>query len=497
MVSMIRQKPREEHLTDEKDVQKHFVGHAVMQFISSQRISVWWNSATHNNQCSEVFNAALLAILIGDFKEAERLRLKATFGFIKWPIIASIIAAICLSFIPFIWIALAVLVLMLVRRFSWLLYAEAMFLCKVLGATMPKPDDQNWPFAFIPMNPGGGRYRRFIQGVAEKLPKSRILAKTYADFAEFCDREEGYARLPVKNCAVCATMSAGKSTFINALLGKDVLPSRNGAATAKVTSVYDKDGARGLAGFAWKKSGGFTDVFDDVDVEKLGNWNDDENISRIFLQGDLDGIANRGFKVVVHDTPGTNNSGDDRHHSVTAGFLRATSPDVVVYVANAEQLCTTDEKFLLSELCEYASKKQSVKFLFVLNKADSIDTGKENIASLIERYKGFLSETGFAEATICPVSSKAARLVKMALKGKAEQFSESERDDFPIVVRRFTKRLALGSEVGRPQQAADGDSQVLVDGESYSAALLHTALAHTGILGVEAAIEKIMTSSRQ
>ena len=362
---------------------------------------------------------------------------------------------------------------------------------------MPRPDDQNWPFAFIPMNPEGGRYKRFMQGVTEKLPKSRLLAKVYADFAEFRNREEGYARLPVKNCVVCATMSAGKSTFINALLGKDVLPSRHGAATAKVTSVYDKDGAYGLVGFVRKSSNEITDVCDAVDAVVLGKWNDDVSISRIFLQGDLDGIANCGFKVAMHDTPGTNNSGDSKHHSITIDFLHTISPDVVVYVANAEQLCTTDENSLLSELHEYALDRHGIKFMFVLNKADSIDTTKENIAVVIDRYKGFLSEKGFANPTICPVSSRAARLIKMALKGNAELFSESERDDFPIVVRRFTKRLALGSEEGRPQQTADGDSQILVDGESYSVASLHTALAHTGILGVEAAIEKIMTSAQQ
>ena len=75
LVSVIKQKPNGKHLTDEKDIQMRFVGHAVMQFISSQCISLWWNSATRNNKFSDVFNTALLAILIGDFKEAERLRL--------------------------------------------------------------------------------------------------------------------------------------------------------------------------------------------------------------------------------------------------------------------------------------------------------------------------------------------------------------------------------------------------------------------------------------
>ena len=79
LISVLKQKPKETQLTDAKVVQMRFASHTVMQFIRAQRINLWWNTATRNDQCSEVFNAALLAVLNGDFKEAGRLRLKATF----------------------------------------------------------------------------------------------------------------------------------------------------------------------------------------------------------------------------------------------------------------------------------------------------------------------------------------------------------------------------------------------------------------------------------
>ena len=40
---------------------------------------------------------------------------------------------------------------------------------------------------------------------------------------------------------VMATMSSGKSTLINALLGRQILPSRNEACTAKMYSILDDD----------------------------------------------------------------------------------------------------------------------------------------------------------------------------------------------------------------------------------------------------------------
>ena len=40
---------------------------------------------------------------------------------------------------------------------------------------------------------------------------------------------------------VIATMSSGKSTLINALLGQQILPSKNEACTAKTYSILDDD----------------------------------------------------------------------------------------------------------------------------------------------------------------------------------------------------------------------------------------------------------------
>ena len=454
------------NLADEKVIQDRFVNYAAMKFIRSQRINLWWNSASRNERFSGIFNASLMAILDGKFEDAKRLRRKAAFGFVKWP----------------------------VRCFSWLLYAEAEFFCKVLGRKLPKPDNPNWPFASLPMKPNGGRYSRFQKSVSRDLPKSRILSRAYAAFAAFRDSETEYARLPVKNCIVCATMGAGKSTFINALLGMDVLPARNSATTAKVTSIYDKDSADGLVGFVQTASGEFTDVRDGVDAKAIDSWNSDAGISRIFLQGDLDGILNKGFKVAVHDTPGTNNSGDGKHHQITKEFLRETSADAIIYVANTEHLCTTDEHALLQELYSEVVCPSGTPVLFVLNKADSIDTEREGLAELLERYKAFLIGIGFSNPTICPVSSKAARLVKMALKGQADRFSIREGKEFPGIVGEFTEFLTLDDTTVLSYTYGTEDS-ISINEVQYAASLLRMALMHTGIHKIETELEALLTST--
>ncbi len=454
---------------DEKLVQKRFLRHAIMGFIRSQHLNTRWCSSAVNKKRSNLFNGALLAILDGDFKAARELQRKLYRVSFYWPT--------------------------LIHRFAWLSYVEADFFCSLLGREMPKPDDRDWPFTYFMMKQKGCKYRRFKKSVTERLPKSRILAKPYADFETFRAAEEKYAHLPVKNCVVCATMSAGKSTFVNALLGMDVLPARHAATTAKVTSVYDKDGADGLIGFAQDAPGGFTDLCGQVDVGVLDGWNGDKDISRIFLQGDLDGIGNKGFKVVVHDTPGTNNSGDRKHSETTEKFLREVCPDVVIYVANAEQLCTTDEGELLKELFDNVVRPHKTPVIFALNKADSIDPEMESLEGLLKRYKAYLKGVGFVSPTICPVSSKAARLFKMALNGRANQFTERERKEFRGIVCEFTDLLSFDNEsatrttYGTVESFSIGDLQ-------YKASLLRTALKRTGIQKIEVMLESLLSSNR-
>src|SRR5574344_2656877 len=53
--------------------------------------------------------------------------------------------------------------------------------------------------------------------------------------------------------AVVATMSSGKSTLINAMLGKDLLPARNEATTANLARIHDIDGQNELKAIAYNK----------------------------------------------------------------------------------------------------------------------------------------------------------------------------------------------------------------------------------------------------
>lgn len=324
----------------------------------------------------------------------------------------------------------------------------------------------------------------------EKISIDESDADEYSD--EFDEQKIknalGLKNVKVKNIAVCATMSAGKTTFVNALLGSDVLPSRNEATTAKVTSVYDKDDASNISGFITKGKT-ILDKSDNVTPQTINEWNDNSLVERIYLQGDLDNITSKKFVCAIHDTPGTNNSGDNRHHDITFGFLEENDLSAIIYVANCEHLCTNDDESLLKELFERVICKRNIPVLFILNKADRIDQEKESQSKIFTEYKQFLNKIGYENFKLFPFSAKNARLFKMAIKNRADLFTESEMDDFSVMVKKFSKGTDL---TGGIIDYSDNTEQITVDGESYNYAELNTALAHTGLRKIEEEIEKII-----
>ena len=132
-----------------------------------------------------------------------------------------------------------------------------------------------------------------------------------------------YETLPVFHIAVTATMSAGKSTFVNALLGNEIFPESNTACTAKITSVYDNDLYNRVTGIALH-NGKLKNISNNLTNVDLAEWNGNADFDRIILEGNLDNITNSKKIVAVHDTPGTNFSGDQAHHDITFDFLKKT-----------------------------------------------------------------------------------------------------------------------------------------------------------------------------
>lgn len=320
-----------------------------------------------------------------------------------------------------------------------------------------------------------------------KIKNERIL-KSFAAHVNFKDSHNKYKQTKVKHIGICANMSCGKSTFVNALLGNDYLPARNESTTACITSVYDYDNAKSMIGVAVKNDHIYA-IGDNIDTVTINKWNSEAD--HIILESDLDNISNNNIVVAVHDTPGINNSGNDNHSKITMNFLSQNKMDAIIYVANAEQLGTTDEEKLLKELLKLGAPFT----IFVLNKADSIDTEKESIEKIIEDFRKQIVDIGYnKDSKIFPISSKAARLFKMALKGDADKFSASERASFGSLFEYFIENTDL-TKTGF-KCSCDDDTEITVGREVFSKNDIKKALNNSGLTVLEDEIEKLLGGTK-
>jgi GTPase Era involved in 16S rRNA processing len=314
---------------------------------------------------------------------------------------------------------------------------------------------------------------------------------TIRPLSEFIIHEYNYYNLPRRNISVFATMSAGKSTFINALLGHDYLPSKNEVCTTKIVSVSDIDNIDYSLGYVVKN--GNPVVCGNVDYTKIEEWNCDSDVSEIMLEGDLDRINSEEIVTVIHDTPGINYSGNTEHKKITLKHLVDSKPEIIICLLDATQMLTTDFSDALEDLKKTNEKGNKAQVVFILNKADSYDSEKESLKKAIMDTFDELKKHGFDDPIVVPASSRAARLFKKALNGRSN-FTENEIDDFVSYVRFFSRPendfrlLAEGVSEKILQDAAyktNGIAKIALEGTGYDRELIVEALFNTGIPVVE------------
>lgn len=281
---------------------------------------------------------------------------------------------------------------------------------------------------------------------------------------------------------VMATMSSGKSTLINALLGMDILPNSNKACTAKIYSILDDDTVKKpkLYLTAYDEH---VSIIEDNLREELEQANNSDEIRDILISGEVKGILNTEKALLIIDTPGPNNSRDVQHEKITKNILQQLSGGLILYVINVTQMCIHDDQQLLLWLKEYLKKNKNISVVFVLNKMDQIDFERESVTEMIMQAKEYLELNGFEKPDILPISALAANLFKKVLK-KAE-LTRNEYRDFLLCYELF-KPISRGMQKytiinGRSKESEKVD----LKGEKYSVAELEAAIDNTGITYLE------------
>ena len=250
---------------------------------------------------------------------------------------------------------------------------------------------------------------------------------------------------------VVATMSAGKSTVINALIGKELLHSANEATTATITRIHDKDDLPFFSGNAYGYKSELIAEAHNIDAQILREWNANPKIKMIDLMGDIEALYNDEAELVIYDTPGPNNSQDDNHEALTMEVINDGGYGLILYVLNATQLGVNDDRSLLEKIKEALGKDPNKEILFLLNKADCLDEEKgERLDQVVIRTKKYLTEVGFNNPIIIPTAANYA-LVLQKMLNKA-LLTRSERAELRIALDSLNTNLIVTSTIETEQK---------------------------------------------
>lgn len=215
---------------------------------------------------------------------------------------------------------------------------------------------------------------------------------------------------------VVATMSSGKSTLINALLGRKLMPAKNEATTATIVKIKDVDGMKNFSAIAYDKTHKVIAKYDKVTLKDMQKLNENPNVYEIYIEGDIKFVSSDGMSLVLVDTPGPNNSRDIHHQEMTFKMLENSDKSLVLFVMNGRQLGINDEKIFLDYICsnmKQGGKKTRDRYIFAVNQLDAFkpnpdDDGEDCIEKALTSVRNCLNERGIKDANIFPVSAGVA-----------------------------------------------------------------------------------------
>lgn len=235
--------------------------------------------------------------------------------------------------------------------------------------------------------------------------------------------------MPEKCILVTANMSAGKSTLINALVGKTVNRTMNTACTAKIHYIYDQ-AYEDL--YIHKRDYELTFNADCKNVIEDDGRSQDSEIS---ISTFFNTFGCKEGRLCIVDTPGVNSAVHREHEALTKQTILSGGYDLLVYVVNGENTGTEDELRYLSFI---RANVQENKIIFVVNKLDRFRKSDDSVASALEHLRQDLTGQGFRSPVICPVSGYAGFLAKKMILGQV--LDEDEADEYSMLVRKFSKQ---------------------------------------------------------
>jgi len=250
-----------------------------------------------------------------------------------------------------------------------------------------------------------------------------------ADLIKQYHSNRDFVALPEQRFMVTANMSAGKSTLINALTGKIVSCMKGEAFTASVHYIHDKPFEDGCSS-EWD---GVLTM--DADYRTLMDYDERNLTGEIYAATYFSTFVTKpDSRFCLIDTPGVNSSVNPAHGELTRKILREESFDRLIYVMNGNYLGTDDDLRHLKFIAENVTKDNVI---FVINKLDQFKA-EDSVVQSVEDVRKSLSEIGFVNPHICPISAYFALLIKNKKNNVA--LTEDEQDEYELYAKKFSKK---------------------------------------------------------
>jgi GTPase SAR1 family protein len=237
------------------------------------------------------------------------------------------------------------------------------------------------------------------------------------------------------NVALVALCKSGKSTFLNAMMGRDFLPSHNVPETACIVRVKHtpdrKDGRLVIPG---KPETCIYGREITVTLRQVNNQARETNSAppEMVLEAPLVALSDKSFEGCqtsfdVSDTPGPNEAGTDAVRPQVEALMN--SADVILYILDYSKLKTEEEAQILQKLKSMRPdliRDITNRLFIVVNKMDLVkkrhgldfQTTKEYVAGI---FRDMMPELSIKPDRVLPVSAERALLSRQILNYTASQ----------------------------------------------------------------------------
>ena len=290
---------------------------------------------------------------------------------------------------------------------------------------------------------------------------------------------------------VVATMSAGKSTLINSMLGTKLMPSKQEACTAIITRIKDTEGNDTWQAEVYSKDNRLIETHENLTYATMERLNSDENVSVIKTAGNIPFVSSEDVSLLLIDTPGPNNSRDPEHKKVQSEFLNKSSKSLVLYIMEGT-FGSDDDNALLQRVADsmkVGGKQSKDRFIFVVNKMDDRRKEDGDTAQTLDRIRAYLKGHGITNPNLFPAAALPALNIRLIQSGA--DVDEDTLDETEMKVRKLNRNETLHFEEYTSLPASiRGDIKMRLADAMNNADADSEALIHTGVVSIEAAIRQ-------